>query len=240
MARTLLSAADEVSMESSRTVGRITGVLLLVHLVAGLMLPYILMRSATASGAGFLQTAAANAGRVRVGVLLLFVSGAITVAVSLAALPYFRGMGERLALLLVALSAVNLALHAVENGTLLSMVSLSQAYAERGAGDDALFQALGRVVGSARRSAHFTHLLVVGTWIFTLFAALGRARLVPRVLAGLGMLAAALQMGGVPLRAILGLDVMTVLAMPLAPAYLAAAVWLTVKGFEERPNALAR
>ncbi len=30
-------------MESSKRVGRITGVLLLLHLVCGLMLPYILM-----------------------------------------------------------------------------------------------------------------------------------------------------------------------------------------------------
>jgi len=48
------------------------------------------------------------------------------------------------------------------------------------------------------------------------------------------MLAAVLQMAGVPLRAILGLEVLTTMAMPLAPLYLTAAAWLTFKGFEER------
>jgi hypothetical protein len=84
-------------------------------------------------------------------VLLLFMGGAITIAVALTAMPVFRRHGDRLAALLVVLSAVNLALHAVENGTLLSMLSLSRAYAERGGADASLFHGLGMVVGSARR-----------------------------------------------------------------------------------------
>lgn len=233
MACGLEEAQLRVNMESPKSVGRITGILLLVHLAGGLMLPYILMLPVTASP-DFLKTAAVNAGRMRAAVLLLFVSGAITGAVALTALPVFRRHGDRMAVLLVVLSAVNLALHAVENGTLLSMLSLSQAYAERSGADAALFHGLGTVVGTARRWAHFTHLLVVGSWIFTLFAVMWRSRLVPRLLAGLGMLTAALQVTGVPLRAVLGLEVVTPMAMPLAPVYLALAGWLMFKGFEER------
>ena len=131
------------------------------------------------------ENAAAHSVRIRTAVLLLFMSGAVTLAVSLTALPVFRRYGERVAVLLVVLSAVTLALHAVENGTLLSMLSLSQAYAERGTADAALFHGLSTVVGSARRWAHFTHLLVVGSWIFTFFTVMWRSRLVPRALAGL-------------------------------------------------------
>jgi hypothetical protein len=218
---------------SSKNVGRITGSLMLVHLVGGLMLPYILMQPATAAP-GFLENAAANAVRIRAAVLLLFMSGAITVAIALTALPVFRRCGERLAILLLVLSGVNLALHAVENGALLSMLSLSQNYAGRGGADAPLFHGLSTIVGSARRWAHFTHLLIVGSWIFTLFIALWRSRSVPRPLAGLGMLAAALQVTGVPLRAFLGLEVETAMAVPLAPIYVAVAVWLMYKGFDER------
>lgn len=224
-------------MEPSKTTGRITGILLLVHLLGGLMLPYILMQPAMAAP-GFLENAATHAVRIRTAVLLLFLSGAITVAVALVALPVFRRHGERLALLLVVLSAVNLALHAVESGALLSMLSLSQEYGERDAADTSLFQGLGAVVGFARRGAHFTHLLVVGSWIFTLFAMLRRSRLVPRPLAGLGMLAAVVQVAGVPLRAILGLEVVTAMAIPLAPVYAAAAMWLMWKGFAERQRSM--
>ncbi|MBA4388642.1 MAG: hypothetical protein C0404_11725 [Verrucomicrobia bacterium] len=220
-------------MASSKSVGRITGSLLLAHLVGGLMLPYIIMQPAIAVP-GFLESAAANAGRIRLGVLLFFMSGAIAIAVALTALPVFRRYGERLAILLVVLSAVNLALHAVESGVLLSMLSLSQNYAERGGTDAALFQGLGAVVGSTRRWAHFTHLLVVGSWIFTLFLGLWRSRTVPRLIAGLGMLASAVQVMAVPVRALLGLEVVTALAVPLAPVYAAAAVWLMYKGFDEQ------
>lgn len=224
---------QEVSMVSSKRVGQITGSLLLVHLACGLMLPYILLQPAIAAP-GFLENAAANAVRIRAAVLLFFMSGAITVAVALTAQPVFRRYGDRLATLLVVLSAVNLALHAVENGALLSMLSLSQKYAEGGGEDASLFHGLSAVVGSARGWAHFTHLLVVGSWIFTLFTVLWRSALVPRLLAGLGMLTTLLQLTGVPLRALVGLEVVTPMAMPLAPVYLAVAAWLMFKGFEER------
>lgn len=220
-------------MESPKTTGRIAGALLLVHLAAGLMLPYILLQPALASP-GFLENAATNAGRVRTAVLLLFLSGANAVAVALVALPVLRRHGERLVVLLVALGAVNLALHAVENGILLSMLSLSQRYADHAATDVALYQGLGAVVGTARRWAHFTHLIVVGGWIFTLFTVLWRSRLVPRPLAGLGLLAVALQVTGVSLRAILGLEVVMAMAVPLAPVYAAVGGWLVFKGFPER------
>jgi hypothetical protein len=220
-------------MESWKSVGRITGSLLLLHLAGGLMLPYILIQPAIAAP-GFLENAAANAGRIRAAVFLLFISGAITIAVALTALPVFRRYGDRLAALLVVLSAVNLALHAVECGSLLSMLSLSQNYAERGGADASLLHELGAAVGSARRWAHFTHLFVVGSWIFTLFTVLWRTRLVPRLLAGLGMLTTVLQVTGVPLRALLGMEIVTPMAMPLAPVYGAVAAWLMVKGFEER------
>ena len=224
---------QEVSMASSKCLGRIIGSLLLLHLAVGLMLPYILMQPAIAAP-GFLENAAAHAGRIRAAVLLLFMSGGITIAVAITALPFFRRHGDRLAALLVVLSAINLALHAVECGALLSMLSLSQNYAERGGADASLLHELAAAVGSARKWAHFTHLLVVGSWIFTLFTALWRFRLVPRVLAGLGMLTTVLQVAGVPLRALLGMEIITPLAMPLAPVYVAVAAWLMVKGFEER------
>jgi hypothetical protein len=78
----------------------------------------------------------------------------------------------------------------------------------------------------------------VGSWLFTLFLVLWRSRLVPRSLAGLGLLATVLQVTGVPLWALLGLDVVTPLAMPLAPIYVAVAAWLLVKGFEERQGSI--
>jgi len=217
----------------TKTVGRLTGTLLLIHLAGGLILPYVLLQPVFAPP-GFLENAAAHAARMRAAVFRLFMSGAITVTVSLTALPVLRRCSERLATLLVALAAVNLALHAVENGTLLSLLSLSQEHVRQGASHASLFEGLAVAAGTARRWAHFTHLLVVGNWLFTLFVVLWRSAQVPRLIAGAGMAAAVLQLAGVPLRAILGLDIITALAIPLAPACLAVAAWLVFTGFRER------
>jgi len=136
---------------------------------------------------------------------------------------------------LVVVSGISLALPAVENAALLSMLSRSRDWAAGGAVEATPFQGLAGVVGAGRRWAHFTHLLLVGGWMLTLFALLGRAGRMPRLLAGLGMLAVVLQVTGVPLRAILGFGPITALAVPLAPVYLAVAIWLLVKGLPEQP-----
>src|SRR3990172_10362371 len=73
-----------------------------------------------------------------------------------------------------------------------------------------------------------------------LYAALWRAGLIPRVLAVAGLVTCALQITGVPLRALLGYPVVMEMAVPLGPAYAGLGLWLIVKGFGERRGALDR
>jgi hypothetical protein len=58
------------------------------------------------------------------------------------------------------------------------------------------------------------------------------------VLAAFGLLGAVGQIAGVTLRGLWGYSAETRLAMPLAPAYMALAVWLIVKGFAERQHSV--
>jgi len=224
-------------MRSAKSVGRIVGMLLLAHLAAGLTVPFVLLRPLVMPP-GFLATAAGNSVQVRAAVLLLFLGSAVSVGIAIAALPVFRRYSSAMALWLLALAVAGFSLQAVDNGALLSMLSLSQEYAKAGAAKAELFQALAVVVGSARRWAHYTFLLVVGSWIFLLYSLLYRFRLVPRALAAFGLLGSVLQITGVTLRGLLGYPPETRLAMPLAPAYVALAVWLMVKGFDERHRPL--
>jgi hypothetical protein len=209
------------------------GVLLLVHFFSGLMLPFILVNPVIASP-GFLENAAANPGLVRLSMFLSFVSGLVTVGTAITAFPIFRRYSERLALWFVALSVVSFSLQAVENGRLLSMLSLSQEYAKTGAANGELFRLLSVVVGSARKWAHYLQLLVVVSWMFLLYGMLYRFRLVPRVLCALGLIGTLLQITSVTLRGLLGYPPAFVLAMPLAPIHFALALWLMAKGFDER------
>lgn len=224
-------------MKSAKSTGRIVGMLLLVHLAAGLILPFVLL-DRVRRPAGFLENAAGNSAQLRAAVFLLFVGSAVTIGIALTAWPVFRRYSSAMALWLLALAVAGFSLQAVDNAHLLSMLSLSQEYAKAGAAKLELFQALAVVAGSARRWAHYTSLLVAVSWIFLLCSLLYRFRLVPRVLTALGLLGSALQITGVTLRGFLGYSPETRLAVPLAPAYVALAVWLMVKGFDERHRPL--
>ncbi len=222
---------------SAKSVGRTVGVLLLLHLAAGLTVPFILLNPVIAPP-GFLANAAGSPNQVRAAVLLLFVGSAIAIAVASAAWSVFRQYSSAMALWLLGLAIASFSLQAVDNAHLMSMLSLSQEYVKVGAGNADLFNALAVVAGSARKWSHYSFLLVVGSWIFLLCALLYRFRLVPRVLAAFGLVGSLLQIAGVTLRGLWGYPPETRLAMPLAPAYVALAVWLIVKGFDERHRPL--
>ena len=226
-----------VTERSGKSVGRTVGVLLLLHLAAGLTVPFILLNQLYAPP-GFLANAASIPNQVRAAVLLLFVGSAIAIGVASAAWQVFRRYSSAMALWLLALAVAGFSLQAVDNAHLLSMLSLSQEYAKAGADKADLFQALAVVVGSARKWSHYTALLVAVSWIFLLHSVLYRFRLVPRALAAFGLVGSMLQIAGVTLRGLWGYPPETRLAMPLAPAYVALALWLIVKGFDERHRPL--
>ena len=224
-------------MTSWNRVGQRVGVLLLLQVAMGLTAPFIMLHPLV-SPPGFLESAAGVANQTRAAVLLLFVGSALAIAIASAGWCVFSEYSSVMEIWLCALAVATFVLQAVDNAHILSMLSLSQAYAEAGAAKAEVFQALALVVGSARKWSHYSFLLVVGCWIFLLFSLLYRFRLVPRVLAAFGMIGAVLQIAGVSLRGLLGYPPETRLAIPLAPAYVLMAVWLMVKGFDERQRPL--
>ena len=219
-------------MQAARDIGRIVGVLLLVQLAAGLLVNFVLIAPAFATPPGFLVSAAANSLRVSLSVVLGLGTGALSVGIAIAALPVFRQHSQAMALWFVALSIVDFSLTAVENINLLSMLSLSQAYAKANPADGAMYEALRVVVGSSRNWAHFTQLIVVGCKVFLLYSVLYRFALIPRTLAAFGIAAAALQLTAVTMP-IFGLGVVYPMLMPLGLSHLALAFWLIARGFAE-------
>jgi hypothetical protein len=221
-------------MTSSRNVSRTVGVLVLVHLATGLIVPYAFLQ-ALSLPPGFLETAAGMPYRIRLNVLALFVGGAIPVGIAVSLWPVARRFGHALGLWLLTLATVNLSLQMVENGHWLSLLSLSEAYAKAGPANAALFQSLGGVVQAAWRWAHYAHIFTVVAWLFTLYALLYRYALVPRVLAAAGLATAALHFVGITLPVFLNYRVPlpALFGIPLGLANVALAVWLLSKGFRE-------
>jgi len=210
--------------------GRIIGILLFVQLV-GLSLPFILLLPITTSG--FLENAAGIAFQIKVAVFLLFANGALTIGIAIAAFPVFREHSYRIALWFLAFSIVWFSLQAVDNIHILSMLSLSQQYAQGGASNAELFGALATAVRSTRRWAHYTELLVIDTWFFVFCTSLFRFALVPRVLAGFGLIMVIVHTTGITLPVFAGYSSVPLMAYSMALSYLALGTWLVVKGFEE-------
>ena len=124
-------------------------------------------------------------------------TGAFAAAIAITVLPVFKKYSERMALWFLALAIAALSLAVVENGTVMSMLSLSKAYAASNSADPAAFEGLRGVVAASRNWAHFTHLVVGGSTFFVLYATQFRFALIPRALAAFGMAAVALQIATV-------------------------------------------
>ena len=219
-------------MRSAKSVGRFIGILLVLQL-SGLIVPFVLLHPLTTGPRDFLANAAGASLQIRVAVFFLFANCALTIGITVAAWPVFRQHSEAMALWLLAASVIMFALQAVDNVHILSMLSLSQQYAQAG-GPNELFQTLAAMVGSTRRWVHFTELLVIDSWIFLLYSVLYRFALVPRALAAFGLLTVMLHFTGIPLPAFLGYSIVTLMGVTMGLSHPALALWLMVRGFEER------
>ena len=219
-------------MTTANNVGRTIGVLLLLQGILGGVVNFGLLRPVFAAP-GFLVNAAPNSLRMSFAVVLGLAAGALSAAIAIAAWPVLRRYSEAMALWLLALAIVGLSLAVVENSAVMSLLSLSQAYAKADVADAALFEPLRGVVAASRNWAHYTHLLVGGGMYLVFYGLLYRFALIPRALAAFGLFAVVLQLGavGMPL---FGYRVAMLMLVPMGLSHLALAVWLGLKGFEDR------
>jgi hypothetical protein len=174
------------------------------------------------------------AGLIRLCVLMLFVGAAVSVAMAVVAWPHVRVRSYGLGLWLLALAVINFTLQILENTHWLSMLSVSQAYAEAIPADAGLFQPLGIVVRAVWKWTHFSHILIVVAWLFTLYCVLFRCAMVPRVLAIIGMVTCLSQFIGITLPVFGGYSMpfQMLFGMPLGVANLMLGLWLVAKGFK--------
>ncbi len=219
-------------MKSEKSVGRIIGLLLLVQL-AGLIVPFVLLRPIAQSTPEYLANAAAFSFQIKLGVFLLFANCALTIGISIAALPIFRQYSEALALLLVAVSVIMFSLQAIDNSHILSMLSLSQRFAEEG-GKNEFFELMAAMVGSTRKWAHYSELIAIDSWIFVFYSLLYRFSVVPRALAAFGLLTVILHFTGIILPVWLGFQSVTIMGASMALGHIVLGFWLTAKGFRHR------
>jgi hypothetical protein len=221
-------------MVGASRAGRIIGVLIMLQMIGGGLVNSVL--EAPLFGApGFLASAAPHSQQIGLAALLGLLTEALWVGVAVTAFPILWQRARALALWFVALAAVTLAVAVVENSAVMSMVSLSEAYTKASAVDRGQFQSVRVAVAAARNWAHYMGRIFDGVTICLFYTALYRFVLIPRVLAGFGLIAVMLMLTsvGMPL---FGHDVVFPMLAPLGLSQLMLALWLITKGLRDQPG----
>jgi Domain of unknown function (DUF4386) len=214
--------------------GRIIGGLIILQMVGSAIVNGYL--EAPLFGApGFLVTAAPLASQVGLAAVLGLVTESMWLGIAVVMFTIVHQRAPKLALAFVALAAVILAVAVLENAGVMSMLSLSKSYAKAGAGEREQFEMVRVVVGSARNWAHFMARIIDGAAIFVFYAMLYRCALIPRALAGFGLIAAVLMVTAVAMP-IFGHAVAFALIAPVGVSQLLLALWLMAKGFRAQAS----
>ena len=218
-------------MQNPKTAARTIAILLLLQMACGPIVNFVLLEPVLGRGV-FLENAAAHPLQIGIAVVVGLAMSALSVGIAIVASPVFRQYSRAMSQWLFAIAVAAFALAAVENVAVLSMLSLSQAYAKADPADGHLLQTLAVTVTSPRNWAHYLGLIFAGSFAGVLYSALFRFALVPRALAGFGIFASLLEIIGVAMP-LFGHAVVFPLLAPLGLAHLALMIWLIVKGFAE-------
>lgn len=213
-----------------KRIGRVAGILLLAQaLVAIPVYTQIGMMSSIISP-DFLMQTAGNAAKIRAALVLTFVLAGVTLAVALVVFPVFRPASERMFWLYFGLCFAGVATAAMESVVVREMLAMSINYPQ--GGKAAIYEAMAPVVRSEWSAAHFFNLASGHVKALVFFLILYRFRFIPRLLAGIGVIATVLSTSGTT-AALLGVPFSYLMIAPTGLVQLATTVWLIWKGFSE-------
>jgi hypothetical protein len=223
---------------TDRKTAVIVGVLFIVATAANLV-STSLTRSLV-NAPDYLSSLSASGDQILVGALLALIAALASASIAIALYPVLQRHNAGLALGAVGFRLIEGVFYIVDIIGLLLLLALSQAFVKAGTAGDSYFQTIGTLIQAGREWANF----VFGVSAFSLgalmyYVVLYQSRLVPRWLAGWGVLgtvcslvaAASILFGLTPYSL-----PMIVLILPIAIQEMALAIWLIVKGFRVPAN----
>lgn len=215
--------------------GRIAGMLLLAQALIAIPVYTSIGLMGSITTSGFLTAAAVDADKVQAGMMLTLLLSGISIAVTLVVLPVFRFASERMFWFYFMLTAIGVTATAIESAIIREMLTMSTNYSNpRMAG---FYDALALAVRSEWYSMRFFILATGHLKALVFFLILYRFRFVPRMLAGIGVIATVGSTTGVT-AALAGVQFSYFMIAPAGLVQLAMALWLIWKGFSQ-PAALA-
>jgi hypothetical protein len=222
--------AAKEEMKSNRTIARIVGVLFLAGMVVyggGNVLAQSVL-----GAPDHLSTVTANSMLVALGAMGMLLAAIFDAAHGILMLPVLKPHNERLAFGYLGYRIFDGALLAVGVVFLLLQIPLGREYLTAGAASAPSLQALSAVAMQAHLYAYEIGMIAVGIAGVMMCSVLYKARLLPRFIAGWGLVGYAVHLSGSALT-VLGFDLSLIHVIPGGLWELFIGVWLIAKGFSK-------
>jgi hypothetical protein len=224
---------------NDRKTATIVGVLFITATAANLVSTSLTRSLATAPD--YLRILSASGNQILVGALFALIAALASASIAMALFPVLRRYHEGLALGSVGFRLIETVFYIVDIVGLLSLLTLSQAFVKAGTPGDPYFRTIGTLIQAGRDWITFVlavSAFSVGALLY--YVVLYQSRLIPRWLAGWGLLAAACSLGAA-ISMLFGLAPyslpMLILILPIAVQEMVLAIWLIMKGFRASARA---
>jgi Domain of unknown function (DUF4386) len=223
-----LPRTGESSINSSRRIAIIVGVLFIIGTVAGIA--SVVIAGSVLSDPEYLTKIAANANPITLGALCVLTMGLALALVPVVIFPVLKKHNEVLALgYLVFRGALETFTYVIIVISWLLLLPLSREFVAAGVSSAAYFQTLGNSILRAADIGATTTSIIFPLGAMMLYVVFYQSKLIPRWISGWGVVAAVLTLVA-GLTALFGIN-LDMLKYPMLPQEMVMAVWLIVKGF---------
>jgi len=223
-------------MNTNRKVAVIAGALFIIadvtHFMAVALTPVL-------AGTDYLTRFSAPTNQVTGAVLLYLIADFACVGIAISMYPVLKKWNASLALGSVIFRTLEAAFYMVGVVSLLSLLTLSQQFANAGAADRASLQAIGDLLVSVKNHAGLAAVFCFCLGAFIYYTLFFQSRLIARWLSGFGIVAIIMMTSACVLSLFSGNLITSYipLAFPIFVQELVLAVWLIVKGFNPSVSA---
>jgi Domain of unknown function (DUF4386) len=229
-----LSSKGESSINSSRRIATLVGVLFIIGTVAGILSAVI--AGPLLSDPEYLTKIAANANPITLGALCVLTMGLALALVPVVIFPVLKKHNEVLAFgYLVFRGALETFTYVIIVISWLLLLPLSREFIAAGVSNAAYFQTLGNSILRAADIGAAITSIIFPLGAMMLYVVFYQSKLIPRWISGWGIVAAVLTLVA-GLTALFGIN-LDVLKYVMLPQEMVMAVWLIVKGFN--PSVIA-
>ncbi|MFC1786742.1 DUF4386 domain-containing protein [Halobacteriota archaeon] len=220
-------------MDSNQKIARIVGILFIIGTVAGIL--SVVIAGSIIGAPDYLIKVSANENQIIIGAIFVLIMGFALAMIPAVVFPIFKKHNEALAYgYVIFRGAFETITYIAVVISWLILITLSQEFVQAGAPVASHFQTSGTLLLGAIDSIDHISTIVFSLGALMFYYFLYQSKLIPRWLAGWGLIGATLVLA-VGLLGMFGL-VLMILWAPLAVQEMALAVWLIVKGFN--PSAI--